>query len=609
MIRDAAPVSAKASPSSRVVLGVDQSLGGRAWRPRLEDDRLALTLAQRLNVPEIIGRILVARGADPADGSDCLAPTLRALLPDPSMLRDMDKAAARLARAVRAGEAITVFGDYDVDGATSSALLHRFLTAVGGRVEIYIPDRAREGYGPNAPALRRMAEAGVSVVVTVDCGTLAFEALEEGSAAGLDIIVVDHHQAEAELPRAHAVVNPNRLDDLSGYGQLAAVGVAFLLAVAVNRTLRAGGWYGAGRCDEPDLKTFLDLVALGTVCDVVPLTGVNRALVAQGLKVLRRQGNPGLAALADVAAIDQAPGTYELGYLLGPRINAGGRIGAADLGARLLITRDPEEAAGLASHLDRLNEERKVIEAAVQDEAMARLDRRFATAPLPPVIVVADRNWHQGVVGIVASRLKDRYQRPVIVIAVDEKGVGKGSGRSIAGVDLGAAVVAALEAGFIRAGGGHAMAAGLTVDAGKVTALADFLSERLAPEVAAAAGARALKIDGLLAPGAVTPDFFTLIEGAGPYGAGNPEPVFVLPSVRIAYADRVGQDHVKCRLKGDDGVSLDAIFFRAADRPAGAALLEARGGRLHVAGKVRRDRWRGGEAMQFVIEDVAGLTA
>ncbi len=593
------------SGNEHAFLNVSDSVTGRLWLPRLKNDRAALLLSQRLGAPEIIGRILAARGVELSDADAALNPSLRNSLPDPSVFMDMNAAAARLSRAVQTGEQIAIFGDYDVDGATSSAVLSRMLRAVEGQVRIYIPDRIVEGYGPNAKALLGLGKEGASLIVTVDCGTLSYEPLAQAADAGLDVIVVDHHQAEPKLPHATALINPNRLDDHSGHGQLAAVGVAFMLAVAVNRELRQAGWFEDGGRVEPDLLSLLDLVALGTVCDVVPLTGLNRALLAQGLKVMKQRRNVGLAALMDVAEIDTAPGTYELGFLLGPRVNAGGRVGRSDLGARLLTTENAAEAAEIAAELDLFNQERKVIEAGVQEAALAKLDFLISGGAPPPLVLVAEKGWHQGVIGIVAGRLKERASRPAIVIAIDKNGIGKGSGRSVPGVDLGAAVVAAHQAGLLLSGGGHAMAAGLTVEAGRIDELEAFLTDRIARALVDAPSMRALKIDGAITPGAASGGLMELVEQAGPFGAGYPEPVFALAAVRIAYADRVGESHVRCRLAGDDGAPLSAIAFRCLESGLGEALLEARGGRLHIAGKLRRDKWRGGDAVQLIIEDAA----
>ncbi|KAB7740097.1 single-stranded-DNA-specific exonuclease RecJ [Parvibaculum sedimenti] len=585
-------------------LGVERSLTGRAWVSRLADDRLALAISQREGLPEIVARVLAGRGVAPEDCAAYLNPSLKNLLPDPSSLLDMDRASRRIAEAIMRGEKVAVFGDYDVDGATSSALLKRFFNAVGHDIRIYIPDRIREGYGPNAPALMELRDDGYKLIVTVDCGTMAHKVLGLAADAGLEIIVIDHHQAEPALPPALALVNPNRLDDTSGQGTLAAVGVAFLFLVAINRALRDGGWYATH--DEPDLLALLDLVALGTVCDVVPLVGLNRAYVAQGLRVLARRGNIGLKALADVSRLEGTPAAYHLGFLLGPRVNAGGRVGRADLGARLLTTSDAEEAAAIAAELDRLNKERQAIEAQVLEEALAQVDMALGAsrrnAP-PPVILAASKGWHPGVIGIVAARLKERYERPAIVVALDGKGEGKGSGRSIQGVDLGRAVTAALESGFLVNGGGHAMAAGLTVREDKLEGLSEFLEARLAEDVMTASESKALRLDGALSARGANRALYDLLEQAGPYGAGNPEPRFALPAMRIAHVDLVGGAHVRCTLTGEDGARLKAIAFRAAETPLGKALLDRGTGSIHVAGRLKADDWRGRRDVQFNIED------
>ena len=589
---------------ARNFLGVDRSATGRAWVSRLADDRLALAIAQREGLPEIVARVLAGRGVLPEDCAAYLAPSLKNLMPDPRVVTDMEKAAARVARAIMDGEKVAVFGDYDVDGATSSALLYRFFRAVGSELRVYIPDRIREGYGPNAPALLRLKQEGIDLVITVDCGTMAHKALGLAADAGLPSVVIDHHQAEPALPPAYALVNPNRLDDESGLGQLAAVGVAFLFVVAINRTLREAGFY-SGR-DEPDLMQWLDLVALGTVCDVVPLTGLNRAFVAQGLRVMGRRRNAGLAALADVARMNGAPSTYHLGFLLGPRVNAGGRVGRADLGARLLVTEDEEEARVLAEELNVMNAERQSIEAQVLEEALAQVETRLSASRAntpPPLILAHARGWHPGVIGIVASRLKDKYDRPSMVVAFDAKGEGKGSGRSIQGVDLGRAVTAALEAGLLINGGGHAMAAGVTLDEGKLAAFEAFLVQRLADSVAAASETRALRLDGALSARGATRDLYELIQQAGPYGAGNAEPRFAVPAVRVVRADIVGKAHVRCILSGEDGGRLKAIAFRAAETPLGQTLMDRGSGLLHVAGRLTADDWQGKRDVQLTLED------
>ena len=592
---------ATAAPAA--FLGVERSLSGRRWRARLDDERAGLALAQRLDLPEVVGQVLAARGVAPEEAPSFLAPTLRHYLPDPSSLRDMDRAADRLARAIMTGESVAVFGDYDVDGATSAALLHGFFTAAGAPLRIYIPDRLKEGYGPNAPALRRLAEEGVRVVVTVDCGISAHDALAAAAEAGLEVIVVDHHVAEPRLPTAFAVINPNRLDESGSLGHLAAVGLAFLLAVAVNRRLRDLGFYGEAR-PEPDLRRWLDLVALGTVCDAVPLTGLNRAFVAQGLKVMAQRGNIGLAALADAASMRSAPGAFHAGFLLGPRVNAGGRVGEAGLGATLLTTDDPDEARRIAARLDAHNQERRVLEAAVTEAALAQLAARFAAEAAPLLVMASAADWHPGVIGIVAARLVERFHRPAFVVAL-ANGVGKGSGRSIAGVDLGSAVIAARQAGLLVNGGGHKMAAGITVAAERLIELEAFLIEHVARQLAGIAPQPTLGIDGGLSVGAANASLMALIERIGPFGVGNAEPRFAFPAARIAKADVVGGEHVRCFLSDGGGARLKAIAFRSLATPLGQALLQARGGTLHLAGHLRADDWRGEGEVQLVIEDAA----
>jgi single-stranded-DNA-specific exonuclease len=586
---------------SGAFLAVERSISGKRWRSRLEDDRAALALAQQLEISEILARVLAARGIAAEDVERFLNPALRDALPDPSTLKDMDLAASRMAEAIQAGEKVAVFGDYDVDGATSGALILRFLEAVGTAGTYYIPDRLREGYGPNAPALRSLAEQGVDLVITVDCGISAFEPLEAAAQAGLSVIVVDHHIAEPRLPKATAIVNPNRLDDESGLGQLAAVGVAFLLVVALNRTLRQAGHYG-GNCAEPDLLGLLDLVALGTVCDVVPLTGLNRALTVQGLKVMAGRGNIGLAALADSAGIDQVPGAYHAGYMLGPRVNAGGRVGESSLGIRLLTTSDGDAAQAIAAHLGELNKERQAIEADVLDAALAQIEARGE--PPAPVLIAAGVGWHAGVVGIVASRLKERYARPAIVVAIVDR-QGKASCRSIAGVDIGAAVTAARQADLLINGGGHAMAAGFTVAEDQLQALGSFLMERLAPSVAAARQATSLGIDGALTVEGATLELVEELDQVGPFGAGNAEPRMVITASRIVSAKVVGKGHVRCILAGATGKRLTAIAFRAAGEELGHLLLSASEGPLHLAGNLRLNRWRERDDVQLIIQDAA----
>ncbi len=585
------------------VLGVERSLTGRRWRARHGDERAGLALAQRFGLPEIIGRLLAARGIGAEEAERFLEPSLRNSLPDPAHLKDMEKAVVRLVAAVRGGETIAVFGDYDVDGATSTALLRRFFGAVGANTLIYIPDRQREGYGPNAAALLKLKAQGAAVVITVDCGITAGEALAPAADAGLDVIVVDHLLGEPALPRALAVIDPNRIDEDSPHGMLAAVGVTFLLVAALNRALRQAGWYKERT--EPDLMQWLDLVALGTVCDVVPLNGVNRALVAQGLKVMRRRGNIGLAALGDAAGIGEKLDAYHAGFILGPRVNAGGRVGEADLGARLLSTEDEDEARALAAHLHALNAERRAIEAQVLAQAIDQVERDGVGA----LVFAAGEGWHPGVIGIVASRLKDRYNRPACVVAL-ASGVGRGSGRSVPGLALGPLVIAAHQAGILLNGGGHAMAAGFTVAEEKLGALHDFLDARIGAVLGECGLAPELNIDGALAAAAATPDLAALIERIGPFGTANSEPRFAFPNLRVLRADIVGGEHVRCVL-GDGGgaARLKGIAFRAlnGDRnnAMGKALLNAQGAGFHVAGHLRADHWQGRNGVQLLIDDAA----
>lgn len=584
---------------TEAALGITNSITGQPWHWRRASADMA---SENLAPDDLVTQLLLARGVPRDDLDRQRTPTLRGFMPDPALFKDMDAAATRLADAVIAGEAITIFGDYDVDGATSAALLVRLLRDLGVPVGAYIPDRLMEGYGPSGAALVKIGEAGSKLIVTVDCGAQAFEAIAEANAAGVETIIVDHHQCATTLPAAFAVVNPNRLDevpDAAVHGNLAAVGVAFLLGAALLRVLRERDYF-KGR-SEPALIDLLDLVALGTVADVARLTGFNRALVTQGLKIMARRGNIGLAALMDAARLTKPPTATDMGFALGPRINAGGRVGKSDLGVRLLTTNDPQEAADISQELNRLNEERRAIEAGVLDEAMAMCGQ-VANAP---VAIVAGPGWHPGVIGIVAGRLKEKLRRPAIVIALDESGVGKGSGRSISGVDLGAAILAAKESGLLVAGGGHAMAAGLTVDADKIDALGAFLNDRLAADVEHASGDRALLIDAVLAPRGISPLWCEAIESAGPYGAGWPAPRVATGPVRIIEASIVGTDHVRLVVAGDDGARFKAIAFRIAETELGQTLLNARGRKLWLAGRAKRDDWGSRPAAELHLEDAA----
>lgn len=586
------------------LLGVRASATGRSWRARLcaADEIEARAIAQRHGLPEILGRVLAGRGVD-CDGTEAfLAPSLKALLPDPATLTDCEAAAERLADAVQRGERVTVFADYDVDGATSAALVVRTLRAYGLDPTIYVPDRVTEGYGPSVEAVRRLA-AACDLLVTVDCGSAAHEPLEAARAAGADVVVIDHHPVGEALAPARAIVNPNRQDDLSGQGHLAAVGVTFLVLIALNRTVRRRG--GAAAARAPDLLGLLDLVALGTVCDVVPLAGLNRAFVTKGLKLMRSRVNPGLTALSDQARLSGPPEAYHLGFLLGPRINAGGRIGDAGLGARLLTSDDPATVAQIAADLDRLNRERQSVEQAAVKEAEAMLLPLEIANALPPVIVVSSPGWHIGVVGLVASRLKERYRRPAVAIAIDESGRGVGSARSVPGVDLGAAVRAAFDDGLLVKGGGHAMAAGMTVEGDRIADLTAWLSDRLAGEVATASASDGLSIDGLLVAGGATEELIALLEKAGPFGAKHPEPVFAFANLLVDTVGEVGESHLRIGFKADDGARLDAMAFRARGGALGDAITASRGSSLHVAGSLMLDTFRGVPKVRLRLLDVA----
>lgn len=551
---------------------------------------------------DIVRQLLLSRGVPAEDIERHRQPTLRNFLPDPSLFRDMDVAADRIAQAVLAGETITIYGDYDVDGATSSALLIRLLRDLGVEAGYYIPDRLLEGYGPSGEALVRLGQSGSSLIVTVDCGAMAHEALAMAHDAGIDVIVVDHHKCSAELPKTVALVNPNRLDeedDAAAHGHLAAVGVAFLLGIALVRTLRQRGFF-AGR-KEPDLLALLDVVALGTVADVAALHGLNRAFVAQGLKVMARRDNIGMSALIDASRLKRSPACSDLGFALGPRINAGGRVGESTLGVRLLTTRDPEEARTIAAQLSALNDERRAIEAEVQEAA----EQQIAAQHNRAVHLVAGEGWHPGVIGIVAGRIKEKTGKPAVVIALDGD-TGKGSGRSISGVDLGAAIIRARGEGLLVAGGGHAMAAGLTVDADKVDQLADWLDHTLEGHVARASATRDMALDIAVAPGGLTSELVNSLEEAGPYGVGWPGPWVAVGPVRLVKCDIVGTDHVRLIAAGDDGKSFKGIAFRAAESDMGQALLHgSRGRRLWLAGRVKIDDWGNRPQAELHLEDAA----
>ncbi|WFL76927.1 single-stranded-DNA-specific exonuclease RecJ [Altererythrobacter arenosus] len=591
-----------ASRALSPVFDVSSSLNGQAWHWRGASFGISGGIAGLED--DILTQLLLTRGVARDDIARHAKPTLRDFLPDPSEFRDMDAAAERITQAILGGETITIYGDYDVDGATSAALLVSLLRDLGVEAGYYIPDRLLEGYGPSGEALVRLGEEGSSLIVTVDCGAMAFDALKQARDAGVDVIVVDHHKCAAELPLAAALVNPNRLDEndiASAHGHLAAVGVAFLLAIALVRTLRDRGYFAER--SEPDLMSLLDLVALGTVADVAALHGLNRAFVAQGLKVMARRERIGMAALIDASRLNRAPKSSDLGFALGPRINAGGRVGESTLGVRLLTTEDPDEAREIAEQLSSLNEERRAIEAEVQQAAEEQLSSQHNRA----VQLLSGRGWHPGVIGIVAGRIKEKTGKPAIVIAVDEAdGIGKGSGRSISGVDLGAAIIAAREAELLVAGGGHAMAAGLTIEASKLEALGEFLDERLARQVTQARDGQQMQLDLALAPGGLTPDLVETLERAGPFGVGWPGPRVAIGPVRIVKADIVGKDHLRIIAAGQDGRSFKAIAFRAGETEMAQTLLHRSAGRLfHLAGRVKIDDWGTRPQAEMHLEDAA----
>ena len=576
-------------------LKVESSFTKRRWVAREYNERDALALAQRHHLPDVIARSLSARGINLDSAVSFLAPRLRDIMPNPSIFKDMDVAAARVAQAIQKGEKIAVYGDYDVDGATSSALMIRFVRAAGHDIRLYVPDRLKEGYGPNIEAMRSLAAEGIQLVICVDCGTTAHEPLKAAKDAGLDVLVLDHHASEPVLPPAVAVVNPNRVDEDGRYGYLAACGVTYLFIVAVNRVLRAANWYNDKR-KEPDLLSWLDLVALGTVCDVVKLTGLNRAFVAQGLRVMQQKRNAGLAALAHVAGAHTLCDTYAAGFMFGPRVNAGGRIGKSDLGAKLLSTDDPSVAAQLAEHLNGLNAERREIEARVLLEAEA-----ITLTENLPMAFVASENWHPGVIGIVASRLKDRFQHPALVVSL-EGDIGKGSGRSVHSVDLGAVIIAARQAGLLLNGGGHKMAAGFTVERSKLDTLRDFLADRIGKQIAAEPLRPTLTVDGLVAATALSSDFVDNLAVLSPFGTGNPEPRFALANCQIVQARIVGEKHVSIIFM-QGGVRMKGIAFRAMENALGEALLKTK--RCHLAGHVKIDEWQGDKRVQLHISDGA----
>jgi single-stranded-DNA-specific exonuclease len=600
------PATALPVEAPQAFLGVARSLTDKLWRDRLDarGAAKALAIVQRHRLPELLARVLAGRGVDTDAVADFLDPTIRKLLPDPFTVTEMEAAAKRIADAAASGETVAIFGDYDVDGATSAALLAWHLRHCGLDPLIHIPDRIFEGYGPNTEAVRALAAKGATLLVTVDCGTTSIEPLAEAKRLGMSVVVIDHHQAGTELPEVDALVNPNRLDDLSGLGHLAAVGLVLVTLVAVNRELRQRGFWNA-EMPEPDLLGMLHHVALGTVADVAPLIGLNRAFVAKGLIAMRRRDHVGHTALMDVARLNGPPEAWHLGFMLGPRINAGGRIGRADLGVRLLLEGDSVEAARIAAELDRLNSERRVIEQAAEAQAEAEALASIGFEDKIGVIVTASEGWHPGVVGLVASRLKEKFSRPAFAIALEPGGIGTGSGRSIAGVDIGKAVRQAVADGILLKGGGHAMAAGVTLRKEKLAEFRAYLENALARDVAEARHVNELYIDGAVSARAVTTELATTLNRAGPFGSGNPEVVLALPAHQLVYADEVGQAHLRLRFKSGDGAIVNGIAFRSIGQKLGNALVANRGQQLHVAGSLSVDRYQGAERVQFRVIDVA----
>ncbi len=572
------------------------SITGKRWQEKLYDSRLAFGLSQRFDEPEIIGRLLANRNITLEEASHFLNPALKNFLVDPSHLHDLDNAVQRIIQAIQKKEKICIFGDYDVDGATSTALLYRYFKQIGVYTDFYIPDRLQEGYGPSSDAFKKLYQAGTHLIITVDCGTTSHQPLEEAKNLGVDVIVIDHHISEPKLPSAVAIINPNRLDQESPCQNLAAVGVCFLFLIALNRALRQKGYFSS--LPEPNLLQFLDLVALGTVCDVMPLQKLNRAFVTQGLKIMAQRQNLGLKILMDLAGLQEAPSAYHLGFLLGPRINAGGRVGKSTHGVTLLTTDDPIVAQKIAHELDIFNRERQAIEAEVLKEAHHQAEIQ---AQQEGILIVGSTHWHPGVIGIVAGRLKDYYHRPTLVVSFDENGFGKGSGRSIPGVDLGSLIHAARQTKLIPAGGGHAMAAGFSIDKSNLQLFKDFLNSRI--QALNLDLVPCLSIDGHLSVEAATPQLLKKLERLSPYGQGNPTPRFMFSNVRILHTEIVGNHHIKCHLGSLEGGKLQAIAFKSCETALGPAFLNHSGRPFHMLGTLKLDSWLGQERVQFSIED------
>ncbi|WP_064683556.1 single-stranded-DNA-specific exonuclease RecJ [Rhizobium bangladeshense] len=591
-------------PVQRAFLGVEKSALDNRWVARLDQagQNRALAMSQVHGLPDLIARVLAGRGVPVDEAIEFLDPTIRSLMPDPHTLTDCEKAATRLMRAIERGESVAIFGDYDVDGAASSALMFRFLSHFGVKANIYIPDRIFEGYGPNPAAINQLIDNGAQLIVTVDCGSTSHEALAAAAARNIDVVVIDHHQVTHELPPCHALVNPNREDDLSGQGHLCAAGVVFMVLVATLRLLRATG---NKRILAPDLLQWLDIVALATVCDVVPLKGLNRAYVVKGLVAARHQSNAGLAALFRKAGLAGPVTPYHFGFLIGPRINAGGRIGDAALGSRLLTLDDAGEAEMIAQRLDELNRERQAMEAIMLQEAEAEALAEYGDGEGASVIVTAHEKWHPGIVGLIAARLKEKFKRPAFAIAFDPSGRGTGSGRSINGFDMGKMVRAAVDEGLLVKGGGHAMAAGLTVERADLGRLRTFFTEKAARTVANLVANETLKIDGAIGASGATLELIDRLEAAGPYGSGHAQPLFAVPAHRVRDARLVGEKHVKVTLEAMDGSRLDGIAFRAADTALGNLLVNSRGASLHVAGTLGAEHYQGARRIQLRVCDAA----
>ncbi|WP_313028406.1 single-stranded-DNA-specific exonuclease RecJ [Brucella pseudogrignonensis] len=589
--------------TERFFLGIRKSVTGQKWMDRLgpREANTALAIAQHHGISDLVSRVLAGRGVSVEGAPEFIDPSLRNLMPDPAMLTDMDKAANRIADAIMRRETVAIFGDYDVDGACSSALMARFLKHYGIAHSIYIPDRIFEGYGPNPDAMRELVAKGASLIVTVDCGTNSAPSITAAKEAGADVVVIDHHQVGGDLPDdAVAIVNPNREDDISQQEHLCAAGVVFLTLVQVTKVLRERG-KGAG----PDLLSLLDLVALATVCDVVPLKGVNRAFVVKGLLVARSQSNAGLAALGRVSRIGEPLNVFHLGYLIGPRINAGGRIGDAGLGARLLTLDDSTAADPIAAELDRLNLERQAMEAEMLIEAEAEASLELSGGAGASVIVTASDRWHPGIVGLLASRLKEKARRPAFAISFNANGIGSGSGRSISGLDLGKLVRGAMERGLLVKGGGHAMAAGITIERGKLGALRAYLEEESADTVARLRENQSLSIDGAVAASGATVSLYESLQKAGPFGSAHPQPVLALPHHILADARLVGRDHVRVALRGADGKRVNAIAFRVAEGDLGRFLFNNIGQSVHIVGNLSLNHWNGSVTPQIQILDAA----